>query len=77
MTTYLKAARIAARGRPLIGVTAVAFAALSLGVGVGPALLLIAVAALVTVFVWLVRHHPLITWAILGFVQGLTGSRST
>jgi hypothetical protein len=74
--TRAYSARTLAKGRWLFGVSVVTYAALGLVVGFGPAAFLIGVVAVLAGWFWLARRFPLLAIGLLGFIGGLTGSRS-
>lgn len=55
--------------------TASALLFLTLGIWLGPsrALFLVLIAVAIAGWFWLIRRHPLVGWAILGFLRGLGG----
>jgi hypothetical protein len=61
----------------LLGASATTFLTLCVWIGPDRTVFFLTVIALGLGYAWLVRHHPLIAWGVLGFFEGLCGMRSS
>src|ERR1700733_3931106 len=71
LTTHLKPARVAARGRKLLGVCLSTFGVLAIVLGISHTILLLELAAFLVVLFWFLARFPVAGWSVMGFIDGL------
>ena len=80
MNTHIANARAAPkrirRSKDLLVVTAVTFLTLCVWIDPNRTLFFLALIAIGWTWFWLCRRFPLVAWGLMGFIGGLTGSRS-